>query len=302
MNDLPLFNQEDYKKFIKKEIKKKLTKQKPLTFNGFIGWVGGKKRIAKELIALFPEHNVYVEPFMGSASIFFRKPKAKVNVLNDINSNLVNLFKVVGGSKKDFEDFIFKTFHLIKSKETFKNYIETYCSQEWNKIDYITKACIYFYINIHSFNNDIKGSAFAHNDSDINFSVYTNLFKAREKLIGTIVLNEDYKKVIKKYNKKNEKVLFFFDPPYVVADSGKYYEDTFDYYQHNQLKEQADKIYNNGNYFFITYDDIPKIRRMYQKYNIFEISFIYSSILGRNEKRTEIVITNINKGKQLELF
>lgn len=49
-----------------------------------IPWVGGKRRLAKRLLPLCPDHSCYVEPFCGAAALFFIKNPAKVEVINDI--------------------------------------------------------------------------------------------------------------------------------------------------------------------------------------------------------------------------
>lgn len=58
-------------------------------------WTGAKWKLAKDLIALFPPHVSYVEPFAGSAAIFLRKHPSKIEVLNDLNRNLLNFFDVL---------------------------------------------------------------------------------------------------------------------------------------------------------------------------------------------------------------
>lgn len=55
---------------------------------------GGKWRIAEWIISHFPEHKVYCEPFFGSGAVFFNKKPAYVETINDIDDNIVNLFKV----------------------------------------------------------------------------------------------------------------------------------------------------------------------------------------------------------------
>ena len=47
-----------------------------------------------------PKHTVYIEPCMGSAEVFFRKPKAEREILNDYNGDLVNLFRTIQSNKK----------------------------------------------------------------------------------------------------------------------------------------------------------------------------------------------------------
>src|SRR6266511_6412524 len=61
---------------------------------GPLSYIGGKRRIAKSLVALIPEHVTYVEPFAGGAQVFFHKPRAKVEVLNDLDEEIVNFLRV----------------------------------------------------------------------------------------------------------------------------------------------------------------------------------------------------------------
>lgn len=69
-----------------------------------IPWMGGKRRLAKHLLPMFPEHSCYVELFSGGAALFFMRPTpAKVEVLNDINGQLINLYRVV---QHHFDEFV----------------------------------------------------------------------------------------------------------------------------------------------------------------------------------------------------
>lgn len=57
--------------------------------------LGNKNKIAAKIIPHFPQHKVYYEPFFGTGSMYFNKPKAKYSILNDLDNDVFNLFLVV---------------------------------------------------------------------------------------------------------------------------------------------------------------------------------------------------------------
>lgn len=60
-----------------------------------IRYLGGKWRLAPWIIEQFPAHQVYVEPFGGGGNVLLRKDRAKVEIYNDLDDDLVNLFRVL---------------------------------------------------------------------------------------------------------------------------------------------------------------------------------------------------------------
>ena len=68
----------------------------------FMRWPGSKWRIADWIIAHFPDdHGVYCEPFFGSGAVFFRKMPSGTETINDIDGNVVNLFRVIRDAADD---------------------------------------------------------------------------------------------------------------------------------------------------------------------------------------------------------
>ncbi len=82
-----------------------------------IPWVGGKRRLAKTILPQFPEHTCYVEPFCGAAALYFMKPPSTAEVINDINGELVNLYRVI---QHHLEAFIQQFKWALVSRQMFE--------------------------------------------------------------------------------------------------------------------------------------------------------------------------------------
>ncbi|SPL69469.1 Modification methylase DpnIIA [Acinetobacter stercoris] len=68
-----------------------------------VPWMGGKRRLVSLLVKKMPEHECYVEVFAGVAALFFiRDQQSKVEVINDLNGELVNLYRVVQHHLEEF--------------------------------------------------------------------------------------------------------------------------------------------------------------------------------------------------------
>ena len=86
--------------------------------NPIIPWLGGNRRLADRLIPLFPPHECYVELFCGGGALYFLRPvPAQVEVLNDINGELVNLYRVV---QNHLEEFVRQFKWAISSRQVLR--------------------------------------------------------------------------------------------------------------------------------------------------------------------------------------
>src|SRR6185369_14246291 len=60
-----------------------------------IRYHGGKFRLAPWLVSHFPPHRVYLELYCGGGSVLLRKPKVEVEIINDLDSEIINVFQVL---------------------------------------------------------------------------------------------------------------------------------------------------------------------------------------------------------------
>jgi DNA adenine methylase len=74
-------------------------------------YYGGKQRIAPRIIAMMPYHKIYVEPFFGGGAVFFRKPKAGIEVINDHDDRLINFYLCVQNRFPELQELISQTLH-----------------------------------------------------------------------------------------------------------------------------------------------------------------------------------------------
>ena len=76
-----------------------------------ISYYGGKQNLADKIISIIPPHNLYCEPFVGGAAVFFNKPQSNVEVINDTNKELVNFYRVIQNDFVSLEKEIRITLH-----------------------------------------------------------------------------------------------------------------------------------------------------------------------------------------------
>jgi len=86
-------------------------------------YFGGKSKMLAKLLPLLPPHRVYVEPFCGAASLFFAKQPSPVEVLNDLNEDVVNVFRVLQ-DKETHEELRFRLMYTPYARAEFIRALE----------------------------------------------------------------------------------------------------------------------------------------------------------------------------------
>ena len=270
--------------------------------DSFIGWLGGKTKLRPTIINSMPPHKCYVEVFAGSATVFFGKPPkmSKIEIINDIHSELVNLMKVLSGTYFD-EDIRQEFIGYVRNTPAAREVYEDWKHWDQDKINKLTpaqRAFRFYYCVKKGFSSIPKGGYEASPISSSRYNMNTDFdrFAARFRATNAQIEHKPFEDLIEKYNRAAADTFFFCDPPYFVADSTNYYEFIFDQDAHLKFKKCCDEIHRNKNKFLITYDDVPEVLDLYKKYHIYRTDdIVYSSSDERGERslvKTELFITN----------
>ena len=181
--------------------------------NSFIAWIGGKRLLRKAIIERFPEEGFdrYIEVFGGAGWVLFDKEKhADMEVYNDVNGELVNLFRCV----KYHPDALQKELDwTLISREQFFNCVAQ------NEIQGMTdiQRAARFYCRIKlSFGADLD--SFGVRPRNMQKTI-AYLQEASKRLNRVVIENVDFERLIKTYDR--ESALFYCDPPYFETEMQK---------------------------------------------------------------------------------
>lgn len=249
------------------------------SMNSFISWVGGKKLLRNRILQEFPEPGTfdrYIEVFGGAAWLLFAKDKhAKMEVYNDVNGQLVNLFRVV---KYHPEALQAELDWILTSREQFFDAL-----QEVRGLTDIQRAARFFIAIKESFGTDCR--SFAVRPKDMQKAV-DFLRVASDRLRRVVIEQEDFERLLKTYDRPD--ALFYLDPPYYEAE--KYYPDRFQPEDHKRLREALGRIRGR---FVLSYNDCRLIRELYHGYTVIEVDRNDSLVVKAQVRRyRELIIKN----------
>ncbi len=217
-----------------------------------IPWIGGKRRLADRLIPLFPKHQCYVEVFCGGAALYFLKPvQSDVEVLNDINGDLISLYRVL---QHHLEEFVRQFKWAISSRQVF----------EWLKMTRpetltdIQRAARFYYLQQHAFGGKVQGQNYgtAATGNPINLCrIEENLSAAHLRLAGTNVENLPWHECITRYDRSAS--FFYCDPPYWQTEG---YGVPFEFENYERMARVMREIKGK---MMVSINDHPDIRKAF---------------------------------------
>lgn len=249
-----------------------------------LAWPGGKRRLAKKLIPIITSrpHTCYVEEFAGGGSMFFLRQPAEVEVLNDVNGEVINLYRVV---KHHLEEFLRQFKNPLVSRQLF----------EWAKetppetLTDIQRAARYMYIQKLSFGAKVTSQTFGTSPSApprFNYlRLEEDLSQAHFRLSRVWIEHLDWLTCLNKWDR--DYTLHFMDPPYWATEG---YGVPFPLDEYYKIAEAMRTMKGSA---ILTINDHPKMREIFADFNSESVDISYTiGGAGKGTKRKELIYKN----------
>jgi DNA adenine methylase len=244
-----------------------------------IPWIGGKRRLADMLLRRFPAHECYVEVFAGGAALYFMRQPARVEVINDVNGELVRLYRVV---QNHLEEFVRQFKWALSSREIFKWLQDT----PPESLTDIQRAARFFYLQHHAFGGKVAGQTFgtATTAPPVNFMrIEENLSAAHLRLSSAYIEHLDWAQCIERYDRPH--TLFYLDPPYWQTEG---YGVPFGIEQYELMASMMRSLKGRA---ILSINDHPDIRRIFEGLQMEQLSIDYTvGGGGQSASRQELII------------
>lgn len=278
-----------------------MTSRKKENMKPIIKWAGGKGYLLETVKAMQPaEYNRYIEPFGGGAAIMFGMHPS-TSLLNDINSELMNVYQQVKcvpaaviaalnaidglhESAPVAKDFYYETRSVFNANQG------SGTPEQAARFIYLNKHCFNGLYRVNSegdFNVSFNGRL-SGNSCEPTLIMETSLF-----LRTATITNEDFEPVLSRAQKGD---FVFIDPPNIPIKAGSFTEYTptgFSMSDHIRLAECCKELTNKGVFFLMTNSDTPMVKSLYATYNTKTVDIACRmNCNGSNRKSKGIIITN----------
>lgn len=248
----------------------------------FLSYLGGKSQLASKIIPLIPDHTCYCEVFAGAAWMLFKKEESKVEIINDINTDLVTLYRVV---KNHLDEFIRYLRWILVARDEF----ERFKQEKPETLTDIQRAVRFYFLLKAGYGARIPSPAFSMSPSSpprMNLlRIEEELSAAHLRLSRVFIENRPYEKLISRVDRPY--VFFYIDPPYHGYEND-YGKDIFNRDDFGRLRDILKDIKGK---FIMSINDKDEIRDLYKDFYIMKVNTKYS-VSGGSTDAKELLIMN----------
>lgn len=181
---------------------------------------GSKWSMADWIISHMPEHKTYLEPFFGSGAVFFKKDASCIETINDLDSSVVNLFKVIRDSSEELAHQI--KFTPLSREEYYKSYGDPDLRE--SEVERARRFLVRCWQAIGAKTSDRTGwrSLISSNGPDTAKEwdkLPGKIMKVADRLKEAQIEHQPAAKLLERYARKE--VLVYADPPYIIETRTK---------------------------------------------------------------------------------
>jgi len=268
-------------------------------------WAGGKRSLIPHILSLFPadyKNRVYHEPFVGGGAVFF-KIRPRFGSINDVNSRLVNFYRVVRDQPEE----------LVSQARcyTYDERSYYFLRDRFNQSDLSDVECaaLLLYLNKTAFNGLYRVNS--KGEFNVPFGRYKNptivpekRIRAASKILKKVeIFNEDFSYILD-YAKKGD--VCYLDPPYQpvseTANFTSYSSERFDLNEQRRLRDLCIELDECDALFVLSNSYAEPILDLYEKIGRFRVIIIQAKRVISSKASTrgpinEILVTNIPEDK-----
>jgi DNA adenine methylase len=248
---------------------------------GPLPYIGGKNRLATKIISLLPEHSAYVEPFAGGAQVLFHKPPSNVEVLNDLDFDIVNFFRVCQWHYEELVRYL--RFCLVSRKLH-----ELHVKSDPGTLTDVKRAGRFFYLQKNSFGGLVLRQKFHYGvvqPSNYNLArIPAIIEQAHQRLQRVQIESLPYEQVLERYDRPT--TCFYLDPPYWRR---KLYRFNFSDANFINLDQRLRGLSGK---FILSLDDHPEVRKLFGHWNLVPVDIAYTAKRDARKRFGELLITN----------
>jgi len=246
-----------------------------------LSYIGGKNRLAKQIIEIFPKHTTYVEPFAGGAQVFYQKEPSKVEVLNDLDGEIANFYRVCQAHHEE----LLRCFRFsLVSRKLFT--LNKAANPE--TLTDIQRAARHLYLLKNSFASLVRNPNYHWHvvqPPGFNLERLPEIIQNAHKRLERVQIEcLPYDEVLKRYDRST--TLFYLDPPYWGR---KLYRYNFEEADFAGLEERLRKLHGK---FVLSLNDLPPVRALFQRFRIRPVELAYTSQKKAGRTYKEVLITN----------
>ncbi len=257
-------------------------------------WAGSKKKLIPHLTKYLSSKNKrYLEPFVGSAQLFFNID-INESILSDINQDLVNMYNIVKNDP-------IEVYEILSSFPKSKEYYYELRENDSKSRGVVYNAAKFIYLNTYCFNGlyrtNLSGKFNVPYSASSGTLIDLESLKSISRYLNkATIINGDFETVIREHCKRSDFV--YLDPPYAVKNKrifNQYSPDTFGLNDLIRLKSLIREIDNRDAKFLLSYAmcDEASILSEGWKYEVVSTVRNISGFSKHRKTESEVIITNI---------